>query len=173
MFGIKGGLNLSNSNFSNLNLKDISGYQGGIFTRIGAGTYVQPEIFLSSSSGEVQIQNQANAINGSVNIKFSTLNLPLLIGKEFGKPNFNFRIFTGPYYTYNLNPESSLLQQIQAGFNNFGKFNNSAYGLLAGFGIDLGNITTDLRYQATILNPNTNFGQKARMFTLNLGLKIF
>ena len=90
--GIKGGVNLSNINTDNLSSSNRTGYQAGVFARIGGGLYVQPEMYVSGTGGDFHAND--NSISGHAN--FTNLNIPVLIGKRFGTSGTNFRIMAGP-----------------------------------------------------------------------------
>src|ERR1700733_3934702 len=72
--GIKGGVNYSTINSDNLKTSSVAGYQAGLFARFGTGLYLQPEMYVSSTGGH--FQSNDNAYSG--NVKFTNLNVPLL-----------------------------------------------------------------------------------------------
>jgi hypothetical protein len=47
-------------------------------------------------------------------VTFTTLNVPLLIGKGFGGDNLNFRIMAGPVYSYVLDKNQSFSDNVTA-----------------------------------------------------------
>src|SRR3954466_7254213 len=98
-FGIKGGVNFSKVDADNLNSSTVSGYQAGLFGRFGSGLYLQPELYVSSTGGKFQSAN--GLYNGDV--KFTNLNVPLLLGTKIGSNSLNFRLMVGPVYTYTIN----------------------------------------------------------------------
>src|SRR5215217_8937297 len=88
--GVKGGVNFSKITTDNLNESTVAGYQVGAFGRVGTGVYVQPELYLSSKGGKFKSTN--NGTNYSGDVKFTTINVPLLLGTAIGDDDFNFRI---------------------------------------------------------------------------------
>ena len=100
--GIKAGANFSHISTDDLSSSTRTGYQAGIFARIGSNVYLQPEVYLGSSGGKFNFQTNNNTVTSEGKVKFTTMNVPLLIGKGFGGQNLNFRIMAGPIYTYNL-----------------------------------------------------------------------
>ncbi|MFI5140548.1 MAG: porin family protein [Sphingobacteriales bacterium] len=166
--GVKGGVDYSKINTSNLNSSSTAGYQAGAFARIGGGLYLQPELYLSSSGGQFNSNN--NVYSG--NVHFTNLNVPLLLGKRFGAKNLNFRIMAGPIYTSVLSQKESFSQNFNAAYTDFGKYKNSTLGFQAGAGVDLGAITADLRYEGGLTNINENFGQRQKLWALSVGFKI-
>ena len=164
--GIKGGVNLSNINTDNLSSSNRTGYQAGIFARVGGGLYLQPELYLSGTGGDFHAND--NSVSGHVS--FTKLNIPLLLGKRFGTSGTNFRIMAGPVYTSVLS--HSLSQSISDAYHDFGKYNNGTLGYQAGVGVDILGLTGDLRYEGGLTKLNSNYGQRANIFSLSVGFKI-
>ncbi|WP_291402951.1 porin family protein [Daejeonella sp.] len=176
-FGIKGGVN-----YSNLKTKDdltnensILGYQAGIFARVGgAGLYFQPELYLGTKGNEYTgIQTNGSITDVKGEIKFTTLDVPLLVGTSIGTSKLNLRFMGGPIISFILDEDNSL----GAAYNqvsDFGNYKNQTLGLQAGAGIDLGNLTFDARYEAGLSNisKSEKYNQQQRLFHLSLGLKI-
>ncbi|MGZ3757388.1 MAG: porin family protein [Mucilaginibacter sp.] len=168
--GIKGGVNYSTINSDNLKSSSVAGYQAGVFARVGGGIYLQPEVYLSSSGGE--FTSNDNTYSG--NVKFTNLNVPVLVGLQFGPKNLNFRVMAGPEYISVLSQDRSLSSNFNAAYNNFGTaYKNNMLGYQAGFGVDLGAITADLRYQGNFSNFNDTYNQKQNLWALSVGFKFF
>jgi len=167
--GIKGGVNYSTINSDNLKSSSVAGYQVGAFARLGGGFYVQPEVYLSSSGGDFDSNDNAY----SAHIRFTNLNVPVLLGLKFGPKNLNFRVMAGPIYTSILSQNNSFSQNFNAAFNDFGKYKNSTLGYQAGAGVDLGAITADLRYEGGLNDVNPDFGQRQHLWALSVGFKFF
>ncbi len=168
--GIKGGVNFSKINTDNFKESTLTGYQAGVFARIGNGLYVQPEVYLGSSGGKFNANSDGT--DYSAKVRFTTLNVPVLIGKSFGASTLNFRIMAGPVYSYNLSKSESLSNNFDNAFNDFGKYNNSTLGFQAGAGIDVGPATVDLRYEGGLTKINDNYGQRQNLWALSVGFKI-
>ena len=164
--GVKGGINFSQINTDNLSSSTRTGYQAGVFARIGGGLYLQPELYLSGTGGD--FHSGDNSVSGHVS--FTNLNVPLLLGKSFGAKDLNFRIMAGPVYTSVLS--KNLSESINNAYNDFGKYNNSTLGFQAGAGVDIGAITADLRYEGGLSKINSNYGQRQNLFALSVGFKI-
>lgn len=167
-FGIKAGPNFSSINTENLHDSPLAGFQAGVFARFGTGFYLQPELYLANTGGKFQ----SNDDNFNGQVRFTTLNVPLLFGETFGKPNMNFRIMAGPVYSYLANKDESLRTNIDAAYADFGHYNNSTLGYQVGAGIDLGAATVDLRYEGGLSRLNSDFGQRANIWSLSIGFKI-
>jgi hypothetical protein len=168
--GIKGGINFSEINTDNLHESTLTGYQVGAFARIGGGLYLQPELYLGSNGGKFDLDN--NGTDYDAQVRFTTLNVPLLIGKSFGTKDLNFRIMAGPMYAYNLSQSDNFSQNFNNAYNDFGHYNNSTLGFQAGAGVDIGAATIDLRYQGGLSKINSNYGQTQNLWALSVGFKI-
>jgi hypothetical protein len=168
--GIKGGLNFSNINTDNLHESNLTGYQAGVFARVGSGLYLQPEVYLGSSGGKFDSNNNGEDYSGQV--RFTTLNVPLLVGESFGTKAVNFRIMAGPVYSYFLSADKSFSDNFNAAYNDFGHYNNSTLGYQVGAGVDVGAATVDLRYEGGLSKLNSDYGQRANIWSLSVGFKI-
>jgi hypothetical protein len=167
--GIKGGVNYSTINSDNFKNSSVAGYQVGLFARIGGSIYLQPEAYISSSGGE--ITSADNLYNGKVT--FTNLNIPVLIGFKFGQQSLNFRVMAGPTYNSVLSKNESISTGFSNAYNNFGNaYKNNLLGYQAGFGVDLGAITADLRYQGGFSNVNDTYNQRQNLWALSVGFKI-
>jgi hypothetical protein len=167
--GIKGGVNYSKINSDNFKESSVAGYQAGVFARIGSAIYLQPEVYLSSTGGDFNSNDNLY----SAHVKFTNLNVPLLLGHSFGSKDLNFRVMAGPIYTYVLSKNESFSNNFEAAFQDFGKYNNSTVGIQAGGGVDIGPITADLRYEGGLTKINDNFGQRQNLWALSVGFKFF
>jgi hypothetical protein len=166
--GVKGGVNYSTINSDNLKSSSVAGYQVGAFARLGGGIYLQPEVYLSSSGGE--FHSNDNQYSG--NVKFTNLNVPVLLGLRFGPKNLNLRAMAGPIYTSVLSSRQNL-QSVASSFVNNSNYKNSTIGYQAGAGVDLGSITADLRYEGGFSDINSSYGQRQHLWALSIGFKIF
>jgi hypothetical protein len=167
--GIKGGVNFSTINTDNLKNSSVAGYQIGAFARFGGGFYLQPELYISGTGGH--FTSDDNSYSGDVH--FTNLNVPVLLGFRFGPSSENFRIMAGPIYTSVLSTSESLSQNFSNAYDDFGHYRNSTLGYQAGFGVDIGSLTADLRYEGNLTDINPNFGQRQNLWALSIGFKIF
>jgi hypothetical protein len=169
--GVKGGVNYSKISSDNVNSTSVAGYQAGLFARFGGGFYVQPELYLSSKGGK--FDSNANGTNYTGNVKFTTLNVPLLLGGSFGTKNLNFRVMAGPIYSYLMDKKENFSANFAGAYADFGNYRNSTLGYQAGAGVDIGPITTDLRYESNLTKVNDNYGQRQNIWALSVGFKFF
>ena len=176
-FGIKGGVN-----YSNLKTKDdltdensIMGYQAGIFTRVGAaGFYFQPELYLGTKGNEyTSIETNSGIMDVKGKIKFTTLDLPLLVGTKIGTNKLNLRFMAGPIVSFIID-ENNNLGTAYNSVVDFGNYKKQTLGFQAGSGVDLGNLTFDVRYEAGLSNisQGEKYSQQQNLFHISLGFKL-
>lgn len=177
-FGIKGG-----ANYSKLKTEDdltdensIMGYHVGIFTRLGAaGLYLQPELYLGSKGNNfIKIEDTSkNEVQASGKVRFTTLDLPLLIGTKIGPGKLNLRFMGGPVVSFVINENTSFDSAYQ-NISDFGNYKKQNWAYQAGAGVDVGNLTVDLRYEGGLSNisRSNEYNQKQNLFHLSLGIKL-
>ncbi len=176
-FGIKGGVN-----YSKLKTQDdltdensIAGYQVGIFTRLGgAGLYLQPELYLGSKGNDfVKVNTGSNSVEASGKVRFTTLDVPVLLGTKIGPSKLNLRFMAGPVISFVVN-ENTTFDSAYENIQDFDNYKNQNWAFQAGTGVDLGNLTVDLRYEAGLSNisKSEEYKQKQNLFHLSLGLKL-
>jgi hypothetical protein len=169
--GIKGGVNFSHIDADNFHNSTITGYQAGLFARVGGGVYLQPELYISSSGGKFDSFQNNTVYTGHV--RFTNLDVPLLLGLRFGPKNLNLRVMAGPVYNYILNKNENFSDNFESAFQDFGHYNNSTLGYQAGAGVDIGNVVLDARYQGGLSKINSDFGQTQRLWAISVGFKFF
>lgn len=176
-FGIKGGVN-----YSKLKTKDdltdensIAGYQVGVFTRFGGvGLYVQPELYLGSKGNDfVKVNTGTNTVAASGKVRFTTLDVPVLLGTKIGPSKLNLRFMAGPVISFVVN-ENTTFDSAYNNIQDFNNYKNQNWAFQAGTGVDLGNLTVDLRYEGGLSNISRSdeYNQKQNLFHLSLGLKL-
>ncbi len=170
--GLKGGLNISQINNDNIPESTISGYQFGAFARIGKAWYLQPELYVGSEGGQLNFDSEGSNTGGYARVRFTSLNVPVLIGRSFGVSSFNLRVMAGPIYSYLLNTNQSFSDNLSAAYRDLGNYNNSTLGYQAGAGVDLGNISIDARYEGGLTQLNEKYGQRQNLWHISLGFKI-
>ena len=102
--GIKGGLNLSKFSTDNTFASESkSGFNGGIWTRFGvAGIHLQPELYFSEKNTALK-----NNLGQQNKIKYSCLDLPILLGTKIGAAGVGVRLNTGPVVSFILDKAQS------------------------------------------------------------------
>lgn len=176
-FGIKGG-----ANFSKLKTKEdltdensIAGYHIGVFTRLGAaGIFVQPELYLGSKGNDfVQVKTASNTTTAKGKVRFTTLDLPLLLGTKIGPSKLNVRLMAGPVVSFVVN-ENTTFDSAYQNIKDFNNYKKQNWAYQAGAGVDLGNLTLDARYEGGLSNVSRSdeYNQKQNLFHLSLGIKL-
>jgi hypothetical protein len=209
-FGIKGGVNLSRLTMGDVfttryddngnpylgydgkevkdNLKESfntrTGAVGGVWMRFGRTVFIQPEVLVSTKGGSFKIiqTNEDQPIEKTVNIKYSNIDVPLLIGLKGGP----FRILAGPIASFRIGDN----QRLRDAFKYYTSDLNSAmsqatFGYQLGAGLDLGNFSLDVRKEGSFTNlasfqvngqsigGDASLKQKVTSWQVTLGLKLF
>lgn len=164
--GVKGGVNFSHISANDVSPSSVTGYQAGLFARIGNSWYLQPELYVNGTGG------QFSSAAGTGKATFTNLNFPVLLGKSFGTKDLNFRLMAGPFLAGVLSKNESFSQSFNSTYKYFNSYKNHNYGYEAGAGVDFGPFTTDLRYQGGLDKINFRYGQKQYVWALSVGYKI-
>lgn len=169
-FGIKGGLNLSKFKTTNTFSSDNqAGYFVGVWTRFGAaGLHLQPELYLTGKNAKL-----ISSAGSENTVKFTSLDVPILIGTKIGAAGVGLRLNTGPVVSFILNDEQNFGQAASSAFN--GKFKDQAYAWQFGAGLDISKLSVDLRYESGLskINAENYPTTKLNLFTLGLGYRLF
>ena len=175
--GVKGGLSSSNVKLKELQndplqyteAENVTGYHVGAFARLQvSGVILQPEFILSSSGGKVEVTDNSTSTNVHVEkFRFNRMDVPLLLGYNFFKIA---RVQAGPVV-------SALISAKQEGDDIKDYFDKSDWGYQAGIGLDIGNLTLDLRYERInrkYTNTALQSGGKVNneQFIASLGFKL-
>jgi hypothetical protein len=171
--GPKFGINYSNilSDRSSPDTDGILAYQAGAFARLGfMKTYVQPEAYYNFKSTSIAFDDGSGATNFSGQIRFNQIDVPVLLGsKIINAKIFNLRFFAGPMVSFLLKDENSTKNYDPNQYD----FNNKIWGGQAGLGLDIGNITVDLRYQTKLSRISSMISGPESMLHLSAGIKLF
>lgn len=169
--GLKAGLNYTTIKAQNQEFDEngVLGYQAGVWARIGKSFYLQPEIYLGTKGSTLEFTSGGNTVD--VKQKFTTLDVPLLLGTKFGTDKLNFRIMAGPAFQFNLDESNNAFSQ--AVDPNFYKYRDYVTNAQIGAGVDLGDLSVDLRYETSLQDINKNNGQKQNLLHLSVGFKLF
>lgn len=166
-FGVKGGVNSSYIKMDNVitviqgveeysleGLKTATvGFHAGLMTRVTFfGVFIQPELYFSSTGGEVEV---TDLITQDVSIKkmeFKKLDIPVLVGFKFGPARIN----AGPVASIIIDSKADLIEK--AGYEE--KIKGATFGYQAGVGIDILSISLDVRYEGNLskLGEGVNIG---------------
>lgn len=171
--GIKAGLNYATIKAKNAQFEEsgVLGYQAGVWARIGKSIYVQPEAYIGSKNTDIKFTQSGSTIEQKGSLKFTTLDIPVLLGKKFGVDKLNFHVVAGPSFQFNLDENNSAFSQ--ATNPDFYKYRDFVTNLQIGGGVDLGNLSVDLRYETSLQDINTTGGQHNNLVHLGIGYKLF
>jgi len=169
-FGIKAGANLSKFDTENTFSSDNrTGFYGGIWGWAGAaGIYFQPELYISGKK-----TNLVSEATGEVNqVRFTSLDVPLLIGTKFGAAGIGLRLNTGPMFSLILDKNQSFSQAAANVFN--ADFKDQSFAWQLGAGLDVKRLSLDARYELGLSKVNKEGypETKLNLFTIGLGYRI-
>ncbi|KAA8485531.1 outer membrane protein with beta-barrel domain [Arcticibacter tournemirensis] len=171
--GVKAGLNLATLKSDNFfGEENRLGYQFGVWARLGgAGFYVQPEAYLAGKGGKFDL-SQDNGVNAEGKVRFTTLDVPVLIGNKIGFDKLNVRFMAGPVVSFIL--DDSFKSNFQ-NVTDVNDYKNQTWGAQIGAGVDIGSLAVDLRYEAGLSNVSKSgqYDQKQNLWHLSLGYKLF
>ncbi len=180
-FGVKGGLNVANTNqtiTSGITKNPILGVNVGFFAdvKITPKFSVQPEILFSMQGTELSASGGGFKTTGTSTINY--INIPVM-AKFFVAPKLSLQV--GPQAGFVVAATDKLVTNVPgfASYNNDAKsdYNSVDFGLNFGVGFDISKkILIDLRYNLglTAINKNPISGQsdiKNNVFSLNVGYK--
>ncbi len=178
--GIKGGVNLSSVKVASLstNLENKTGYQLGAFARIGRTIFLQPEVYFTAKEVNVDVLNSLTTNQGVVGFSQKSLDVPLLAGIKLGP----LRVLAGPVASYALSASTSPDAAVKSYFSGTSQeiINRSSFSYQAGIGIDILNLSLDLRYEGamselknTVAVPGGfNYSQKPSYYQATIGFRI-
>lgn len=167
-FGIKGGVNLTSlSKTGTLNADNQAGYLGGIYARFGAlGFNVQPEAYLTSKNVNI------NDNGVMTKAKFTSIDVPILVGAKIGAFGFGARFYTGPVVSFAINKDQSYSNAL-GGITKL-DYKDQNYAWQLGAGVDIRSLSIDLRYEAGLTKQTYGANStKINLFNLSLGYKLF
>jgi hypothetical protein len=154
-FGIKGGVNYNNNGdatFSSTGDDVIqggeskSGFHAGLWFRGKVpiiGVYIRPELVYTQVKSEY-MDSESN----SSNYEFSKIDVPVLLGKNF----LGFATaFVGPSFQYILNDDFEFSEITTDEFDKF------SVGVQMGFGIELGKLGIDVRWERGLSKTEAQF----------------
>lgn len=141
------------------------GFVGGAFVRATFGKFVlQPEVLYSFKN----VKFRANVGNQDVEIDQQNLDVPIMLGVELLDAKLvKLRLMAGPMASFNLNRD--LPNTVDENV-----FNDTVWGFQAGAGVDIGNVTLDLRYERLLdVADSPGLGKPdTGLFQLTAGFKV-
>ncbi|WP_246032671.1 porin family protein [Sphingobacterium yanglingense] len=164
--GLKGALNYSKlKNDTYFDSDSKAGYQAGLYSRIGVlGFHVQPEIYITGKNVKINKDNVDD-------LKFTSVDIPVLLGKRFGLGPIGARIQTGPVFSFITNDNGDKLTNALK----FSEYKKSSTSWAFGAGVDISSLRVDLRYELGLndMAKGSNEAQKINMWSIGLGYRLF
>jgi len=167
-FGVKGGINSSTIKIDDLitvtqgveeySLKGIKtasmGFHAGLMTRVTFfGVFIQPELYFSSTGGQVEVTDIIQDVSSIKTMEFKKLDIPVLVGFKFGPARIN----AGPVTSIIISSKADLIDK--SGYEE--NLKGASFGYQAGVGLDILNkISLDVRYEGNLskLGDGVNIG---------------
>jgi len=150
-----------------------SGFQIGVFVRIGKKFYLQPELYYTTQGGVFS----GNTTNWEQKVNLSSLDLPVLVGfKLINAKVVNLRILGGPLASFVVNKSVKDAGGIPGPIEN-ADINSVNWAVQLGAGLDVLFFTLDVRYQIGLNNvikeiENSTINSKNSVWIVGLGFKI-
>ena len=187
--GIKGGINstkITTDNYSDAsyNFADFksdakSGFNLGVFARLGTKVYLQPELLYSLKNSH---SSNSTGTTGTANqsIKLRTIQVPILLGvKVIDLKLASIRAFTGPAMSIPMKSSKVTYEGVTTSLYDTNNYKSNIWDWQLGAGVDVGMITFDCRYEWGLSktsdgNVNTtspSFVNKGNTLTFSLGFK--
>ncbi|PST84501.1 PorT family protein [Pedobacter yulinensis] len=174
--GLKAGVNLASLNTDFASKENRLGYQLGAWARIGSGFYVQPEAYFGSKGNRFVsfTNNNGTEVEAEGKVRFTTLDIPVLLGTRVGVDKLNLRFMAGPVVSFVLD-ENATFSSAYDQATDFRNYKNNAFAAQFGAGVDVGNLAVDLRYEAGLSNISNSdrYKQRPNVWQLSLGWKLF
>jgi hypothetical protein len=166
--GIKGGLNLSSLEHSGtaFNTSNRAGYLGGLWARVGAlGLNFQPELYVTSKN--VSLTDGATEVKA----KFTSIDVPLLVGGKIGAFGLGARFYTGPLVSFAINKNQSFGSA--TGKITSLDYKDQNFAWVLGTGVDIRSISIDLRYEAGLTKQTYGYSHtRVSLFNLSVAVPL-
>lgn len=178
--GVKAGMNFSNLKTGStwFSSKSKAGYQAGVWGRAGiAGFYIQPEAYFTSKTASIHpdLDDAATQLVKG-DIKFTNIDIPILLGKKFGFGPLNAKLMAGPLFSFVINENNPYAKSVNAVYKDaFDDYKKQFSSLVFGTGIDVSKLSVDLRYELGLGNISKYEGvkQKLNLWTISVGYSLF
>ncbi|WP_316792391.1 porin family protein [Pedobacter frigoris] len=170
-FGLKGGANLAKLTTENTFSSDNkAGYYAGVWARIGAaGIHLQPELYISGKNTTLK-----RTADGAENeVKFTSVDVPVLVGTKIGAAGVGIRLNTGPVVSFIVDDKQTVKTAVGNVFS--GNFKGQAFAWQFGAGLDVGKLGVDLRYETGLskIGKDGYDDTKLSLFTLGVAYRLF
>ena len=162
--GLKAGMNFSSlrSNGNYFDSSTKAGFLAGAWARVGVlGLHLQPEVYYSMKNTTVTAEGQ------SQELRFSTIDVPVLLGTKIGLGPVGARIQAGPIFSFIFDKDNFNRPNASQTTN----FRDNFAAIAFGAGVDISKLSLDLRYEHGLGDLNRGAGDRQRLnlWTLALG----
>ncbi len=163
--GLKAGMNFSSlrSGGNYFDSSTRAGFLAGAWGRIGVlGLHLQPEVYYSMKNTTL-----TSAEGQSQELRFSTIDVPVLLGTKIGLGPVGARIQAGPIFSFIFDKDNFNRPNASQTTN----FRDNFAAIAFGAGIDISKLSLDLRYEHGLGDLNRGAGDRQRLnlWTLALG----
>lgn len=178
--GIKAGANFTSlkSDQKWLDSENNTGYLIGGWARVGGGSiHLQPEVYFTSKQTSIYIRPEEAAtdlIKGD--LKFSNIDIPLLLGTKLPVGPIKVRLQAGPLFSFVIDKEAPYDESLNTAYQDALKdYKNKFSAIVGGLGFDLGNFALDVRYEYGLGNMKEyeDTKQTLNIWTVGLGYSFF
>ena len=140
----------------------VMGYHIGIQTQIKVAMLViKPEVYFNAGGGTVE-QIVAGGATEILDVTFSRVDVPLLVGVKFGPARIN----VGPVGSYVLSETNDLTTLPE--LTDYTFFTKSmTWGFQAGLGVDVSRLSIDARYEGSLSKLGETLSVSGNDFTLD------
>jgi len=179
--GIKVGFNVTElkTDKSIFNNDNSVGYLAGIWARLGGNKFhFQPEAYFTSKGATIHPEaGEAGSDLIKGDIKFTNIDVPLLLGTKFPIGPVKLKLQAGPLFSFVINEENSYKESASGVINEGLKdYKDKFAAVVAGTGLDFGNFAFDVRYEYGLGNISRNETagkQTLNLWTISLGYSLF
>lgn len=177
--GIKAGANFTSlkSDQKWLDSENNTGYLIGAWGRIGGGSvHLQPEVYFTNKQTSVFVPADEAAqdlVKGD--LKFSNIDVPVLIGTKFPIGPIKARIQAGPLFSFVIDQEASYTKSVESAYEDAIKnYKDRFSAIVGGVGLDIGSIALDVRYEYGLGNfSELEQKQSLKIWTVGIGYSFF
>lgn len=175
--GVKAGLNFSQLRSDNkwFNADTKAGYQAGLWGRVGIGSFhIQPEAYFTSKSASIHPDIVSQLGKGDV--KFTNIDIPILLGKKFNLGLVSAKLQAGPLFSFVLHEKNPYAEGVSQAYKDaLTDYKKQFSSLVFGTGLDVLSFSVDLRYELGLGNISKFDGpkQKLNLWTVSLGYSLF
>ena len=178
--GIKAGANFTSlkSDQKWLDSENNTGYLIGAWGRIGGGSvHLQPEVYFTNKQTSVFVPTGEAAqdlIKGD--LKFSNIDVPLLLGTKFPIGPIKARIQAGPLFSFVLDQDASYTESIENSYQDaLENYKDRFSAIVGGVGFDIGSLALDVRYEYGLGNISEYEGtkQSLKIWSIGIGYSFF